>query len=1282
MYRVKHIYILVFMLFLFMHNVKAQTCSVLVSSDTICLGNTVFYSVSVSGGTPVSFSWNFGDGNTATLPIVSHTYAAIGLYNASVSVSFAGGATCTAQSVGVRVVHLPEVNFSVTTADTVCYFQNLLTIIDSSKSGLSGSPLTQRVFQLNNGFLQIDTPPFNRVINYTNSSDIFGWSYNVLIEVTDKNGCVNKKELTNVSYLRPQLPVPDFILDIDKKCDSTSVVFFNTIPIKPNVVTRFVWDFGNGKMDSVNWAIAQQTYRATSLATAIYSPRLTFYDNFGCSQTNFITKFVIPVYLDSTFEFTIQGRPLTTRCFNGGGEFLFKNNSTVDGIYRIYQDSILLDTFIAQRGFPFDPTLVYKFPNCGKYRITYEVAYETCSLFVDTNVHIFGPRVIFEDEDTKILGRYQCEIHDSVYFTPPGNYLSCHYQNGGMKWLWDFGDPFAAPCTTDTRNGINVGLNCNFSKDSSGVSHRYSDGREGCYTTKLTIIDTTTGCIDVGSIQISLLPPNAGAVSPLRGLKWEHEYRDKDSSKLCPFDRFRFLFDELYPKCGIEEGWLQFDSACGGKWHRIDSLKKIDYIHFYSNQCDTTGVIKVGLITRGGKNRNGDYCYDTVYYPMFFMIPKNPDFTFRIQKNCPTYEVEITPNSIFHYGNFAVYFGLVDTDSLLVLDNTYTIPSPIILRTNRSGLFPINGVRMSVVDSLGCSLLFGYPIGLGTERKMKSNKPSYCVGDTVIISSDINYIYYTIDSIPERYWEDSARAAEGKETVWWDMGDGKGFVHQGPVVNYTYDKPGAYTIRMLYKDSLTCYDTLIIEKFIKVVKPKAKIYTEFPELTCAPQITSFADSTYFIDSLGNRITRPEPIVGWQWNIGGLSTASTLNRPFFSFPQNKTYTVRLIAKSQSGCYDTAYQQINIRGPLPKLSVTDTLGCAPFTAQFKNESVRKSVVWRYFFGDKDSTILNKINDSDTYFTYNEQGIYHVRLLAIDTIVNPITGNFFECRAFFPDSLDPEFKPLKIYVFEVPSIEITSKDTVCPNELFDLITIADTAYRQFTWSFGDGNSNTTNRPDTFITHIYTSKGNYFIEVIPSSNLPLVCLDTARKLVVVTDVEAKFDIDESKAPTFNFINKSTNAVRYEWYDKLTPDLGSNPFSTAFNATYKYEGDSIQFNICLAAYSVEDCWDTTCKSIYYLSKIKIPNVFTPANGDGLNDAFDIDIVGFTQYDLKIYNRWGSLVFESNTDGNGNDGNNWNGKIQNTGEDCAAGVYYYIFNYKLVTRQEIQSVNGTVTLIR
>ncbi|MBX2816382.1 MAG: gliding motility-associated C-terminal domain-containing protein [Saprospiraceae bacterium] len=67
-----------------------------------------------------------------------------------------------------------------------------------------------------------------------------------------------------------------------------------------------------------------------------------------------------------------------------------------------------------------------------------------------------------------------------------------------------------------------------------------------------------------------------------------------------------------------------------------------------------------------------------------------------------------------------------------------------------------------------------------------------------------------------------------------------------------------------------------------------------------------------------------------------------------------------------------------------------------------------------------------------------------------------------------------------------------------------------------------------------------------------------------------------------------------------------------------------------------------------------LPNVFTP-NNDGANDLFIPFPYKFIErIDLKIFNRWGQLVFKT-----GDPDINWNGQNLN-GKDLASGVYSYI----------------------
>ncbi len=66
-----------------------------------------------------------------------------------------------------------------------------------------------------------------------------------------------------------------------------------------------------------------------------------------------------------------------------------------------------------------------------------------------------------------------------------------------------------------------------------------------------------------------------------------------------------------------------------------------------------------------------------------------------------------------------------------------------------------------------------------------------------------------------------------------------------------------------------------------------------------------------------------------------------------------------------------------------------------------------------------------------------------------------------------------------------------------------------------------------------------------------------------------------------------------------------------------------------------------------------IPNGFSP-NGDGVNDTFVINgLDEFTNVKINLFNRWGSMIYDSN-----DYKNNWNGKNL-SGEEVTDDTYYY-----------------------
>ena len=89
--------------------------------------------------------------------------------------------------------------------------------------------------------------------------------------------------------------------------------------------------------------------------------------------------------------------------------------------------------------------------------------------------------------------------------------------------------------------------------------------------------------------------------------------------------------------------------------------------------------------------------------------------------------------------------------------------------------------------------------------------------------------------------------------------------------------------------------------------------------------------------------------------------------------------------------------------------------------------------------------------------------------------------------------------------------------------------------------------------------------------------------------------------------------------------------------------------------------------------EIFIPNAFSP-DGDGENDELKVYGENIVEMDLKIYNRWGEMVFETQNKNNG-----WKGSIG--GEDANNAVYMYHLDVTCVNG-ETYFKKGNITLLR
>lgn len=90
-------------------------------------------------------------------------------------------------------------------------------------------------------------------------------------------------------------------------------------------------------------------------------------------------------------------------------------------------------------------------------------------------------------------------------------------------------------------------------------------------------------------------------------------------------------------------------------------------------------------------------------------------------------------------------------------------------------------------------------------------------------------------------------------------------------------------------------------------------------------------------------------------------------------------------------------------------------------------------------------------------------------------------------------------------------------------------------------------------------------------------------------------------------------------------------------------------------------------------NNIYFPNAFTP-DGDGRNETFSINGRFITSFDLKIFNRWGRLVYSST-----NLEDSWDGT--NNGQELNQGTYAFRATIVDQAGRQIEK-DGTITLLR
>lgn len=423
---------------------------------------------------------------------------------------------------------------------------------------------------------------------------------------------------------------------------------------------------------------------------------------------------------------------------------------------------------------------------------------------------------------------------------------------------------------------------------------------------------------------------------------------------------------------------------------------------------------------------------------------------------------------------------------------------------------------------------------------------------------------------------------------------------------------------------------------------------------CVPATVTFIDTT--------RV----PAQSWEWNFGDGSPAVTGTNDTIAhtFTTAGIFKVRLVKYDPQSCNlrDTAYYTVNIRNDRASIGFNAQRlpPCTNLNYQFNNTSTAptgkpfgsRSFVWDY----GDNSPFDTTGSTPRVHQYAQEGVYKVKLTLIDTGY---------CNAPQTDSQVIRIATNVKAGFSVP-------DSGCAPYLAQF-TNTSTGGASFEWNFGEPKSGGANQStDVNPQHKYNVPGTYTITLV--ANDPNTCnkTDTLRRTISVFPPPVASFTFGPNPPQENvaikFTNQSVGAVTYLW------NFGDGKTATEMNPQHIFPKTGT-YNVCLTAANQYGCTDVVCQpvSAIIVPGFDIPSAFSP-NGDGINDIFKIRGFGIVKFDLKVYNRWGQLVFESTDPEQG-----WDGKFKGTLQPMDA--YAYAVNLEFSDGQKLNK-SGSVTLLR
>jgi PKD repeat protein len=287
---------------------------------------------------------------------------------------------------------------------------------------------------------------------------------------------------------------------------------------------------------------------------------------------------------------------------------------------------------------------------------------------------------------------------------------------------------------------------------------------------------------------------------------------------------------------------------------------------------------------------------------------------------------------------------------------------------------------------------------------------------------------------------------------------------------------------------------------------------------------------------------------------------------------------------------------------------------------------------------------------------------------------------------DICEPACDSIRIQISDYPLVDFSSDNTEgCEplNVNFEDLSVSSQGnIVEWHWTIDD----LTYSSEQFPEYEFREPGEYSIKLKVVNQMGCASeIEKSSFIKVFANPEASFipspayvEITDPVVQFENTTTNSTNRVYYEW-NFGDPLSGSANASTLTNPEHSYT-DTGLFSISLIARNEHHCVDTAENFVEILpvAIVYTPTAFTPDNqGPEQNDIFKVTVLYADEFDLKIYSRWGQLVYESYD----YESHGWDGTYLYSEKKVPMDAYVYVLQVGNKAGKNY-AYTGTITLLK